>query len=219
MNRDHWIPPFAEVNPGYDLNASALLLTYCIGDDRDPDELIDVKASGDFQIDSTLRDEIRAILLDSADSLSADDLDVQETRIPGQGPGVAYQIEVWLQNPWVIGLSTNVIAAGIITGWKKLWQKYHHTVPPPPASADRYAPSPEQELASYAETLVTFNYSVVQGELTTLNVEITDAPSNLVFRGTADFSDANGRTFHVSIDQNTYGWRLTHIIREHPKPE
>jgi hypothetical protein len=36
--RRHQTPPWMEVNPDYDLDVSALMVTYCIGDDRDPDE-------------------------------------------------------------------------------------------------------------------------------------------------------------------------------------
>jgi hypothetical protein len=60
MRRDHPILPHWDVNPTYDFDAANLLLTYCIGDDTDPDEVIDIRARGDFRIDSALRDEIRA---------------------------------------------------------------------------------------------------------------------------------------------------------------
>src|ERR1700730_598197 len=64
MRRDHLIPPSAEVNPAYDLDATALLVAYYIGDDRDPDEVVAIVARGDFRIDTKLRDEIRAIPID-----------------------------------------------------------------------------------------------------------------------------------------------------------
>ncbi|MDT5233736.1 MAG: hypothetical protein QOJ56_2542 [Mycobacterium sp.] len=48
MRRDHLIPPSAEVNPAYDLDATALLVAYCIGDDRDPDEVVATVGAGRF---------------------------------------------------------------------------------------------------------------------------------------------------------------------------
>ena len=47
MRRDHPILPHWDVNPTYDFDAANLLLTYCIGDDTDPDEVIDIRARGD----------------------------------------------------------------------------------------------------------------------------------------------------------------------------
>jgi hypothetical protein len=141
VRRDHEIFSLAEINPRYDLDAKALLVTYCIGNDQDPDEVIDIQARGDFRIDDTLRNEIRAILLDLTDELSADDLDVQEAKISPQGTGMAYQFELWLQNPWVIGLSTNLIAIGILDGCKRLHDRFRRNTPPvPPAPVALYRP-------------------------------------------------------------------------------
>jgi hypothetical protein len=123
MRRDHPIFSLAEVNPGYDLDAKALLVTYCIGDDRDPDEVIDIQANGDFRIDDALREESRAILLGSTDELSADDLDVQEAKIPPQGTGIAYQFELWLQ-AFPPNIVAGLITAGILAGCAELRHKF-----------------------------------------------------------------------------------------------
>lgn len=215
MRRDHQILPFAQVNPDYDLDATALVLTYCIGDDRDPDEVIDVRANGDFRIDDTLRAEIRAILLDSADDLSADDLDVQETQIVPMGTGLAYQFELWLQ-----ALPPNIVAglivAGILTGCDRLKTRFRRPVSPT-ASTNTFALPPEQQLVGYAKILIAEHYAVQGDDLTSLNVEITESPSVLKFSGTADFSEAGGRAFHVIVDYDAHSWKQIRIVRKHPK--
>lgn len=58
----------------------------------------------------------------------------------------------------------------------------------------------------------------VQGNLTSLNVEVKESPSLLEFRGTADLSEEGGRSFHVIIDYNAYQSQLAHIIRKRPAP-
>jgi hypothetical protein len=225
MRRDHLIPPFAEVNPDYDLDVTALLISYCIGDDRDPDEVIDIKGPGDFRVDSKLRDAIRAIPLDSTDDLSTDDLDVQETRIPPQGPGMAYQIEVWLQNPWIVGVATNLVAAGIMAGCNKLWRTYRKTQPAEPNPGDAAAarthtyalPPPQQQLVDYAKSIVAQHYTI-DGDLTDINLSLSESSSEWKFRGTALLSANDGRTFEVSIDYDNDGLRQSRIVRKHSEP-
>jgi hypothetical protein len=177
--------------------------------------VIDLRTHGDFRIDSTLRDEIRAMPLDSADDLSADDLDVQETRIQPMGPGLAYVFEVWLQPP-TLNVAGTLIGAGILAGCKRLKTRFSRLVSPT-ASTNTYALPPEKNLPSRAKFIIGQHYTV-QGDLRTMNVEITDSPSLLEFSGTADFSEKGGRTFHVIIDHNAYRWKLTQIVRKHPEP-
>lgn len=215
MRRDHPIFSLSEVNPGYDLDAKALLVTYCIGDDRDPDEVIDIQANGDFRIDDALREEIRAILLDSTDDLSADDLDVQEAKIPPQGTGMAYQFELWLQNPWTVGLATNLIAAGILTGCNKLRQKYRRKAPPATPTTVKPVLSPEEMVIRYVQGVTSRHYQPNQ-TLTVLNFSVTERHSDLELSATVDLSEHDGRAFHVSIDYQARGWRLTHIVRTYP---
>jgi hypothetical protein len=211
MRRDHPIFSLAEVNPGYDLDAKALLVTYCIGDDQDPDEVIDIQASGDFRIDDTLRQEIRAILLDSADRLSADDLDVQEAKIPPQGTGMAYQFELWLQNPWVVGLATNAIWAGCAT----LRNKHRRKAPPATSPSVKPVLSPEELVIRYVQSVAGQHYRPNQ-TLTVLQFSVTERHSDSELSATVDLGEHDGRTFHVTIDYQARGWRLTHIVRKHP---
>jgi hypothetical protein len=217
VRRDHPIFSLSEVNPGYDLDAKALLVTYCIGDDRDPDEVIDIQANGDFRIDDALREEIRAILLDSTDELSADDLDldVQEAKIPPQGTGMAYQFEIWLQNPWTIGLATNLIAAGILKGSNTLRQKYRRNAPPATPPTVKPVLSPEENVIRYVQSVTGRHYQSNQ-TLTVLNFFVTERNSDLELSATVDLSEDDGRTFHVTIDYQGRSWRLTHIVRTYP---
>lgn len=211
MRRDHPIFVLAEVNPSYDLDAKALLVTYCIGDDQDPDEIIDIQASGDFRIDSALREEIRAILLDSADGLSADDLDVQEAKIPPQGTGMAYQFELWLQNPWVVGLATNAIW----TGCAALRNKYRRKTAPTTPPTVKPVLTTEETVIRYVQSVTGQHYSSKQ-TLTVLNFSVTERHSDLELSATVALAEHDGRTFHVSIDYQARGWRITHIVRQHP---
>jgi hypothetical protein len=216
MRRDHPLFSLAEVNPGYDLDAKVLLVTYCIGDDQDPDEVIDIEARGDFRIDATLRDEIRAILFDSTDDLSADDLYVREAKMPPQGTGMAYQFELWLQNPWTIGIATNLIAAGILTGCNKLRHKYRRKTPPAAPPTVKPVLSPEENVTRYVQSVTGRHYRPNQ-TLTLLNFSVTERHSDQELSATVDLSEHDGRTFHVSIDYQAHGWRLTHIVRKHPE--
>lgn len=185
--------------------------------------MIDLKGPGDFRIDSTLRDAIRAIPLDSTDDLSTDDLEVQETRIPAQGPGVGYQIEVWLQT-LPPDIAKGLIIAPVVAGWKKLWRKYRK---PPPAQSNppenapeqphTFTVPPQQQLVSYAKSVVAEHYTI-EGDLTDLNVNLSESPSGLKFSGTALLNANDGRTFEVRIDYDNDGLRQSRIVRKHPEP-
>lgn len=103
--------------PHQDRRASFLWVRYCIGDDHDPDEVVEVKGHGDFQIDSTLRADIRAI-----PPQAPDDDDVRETQIHPMGVAEPYLIDVWVQ---LQGLPANVIGSAIWDGWKTLGRAIH----------------------------------------------------------------------------------------------
>jgi len=213
VQRDRSVPHWWEVNPAHDFDATALVLTYCIGDDDDPDEVFDVRGRGDFRIDSTLRDELRQLLL--TNGLSVDDVDVRETRMPPQGTGMAAMFETWVQAmpPNITG---SIIGGAIMTGCAKLWNKYRQKVPPQQPSATPSI-SPEDLFEKHAGGIIAQHYSI--GEtLASLNLVITETHSAYDHSGTVDMCEHEGRIFHVDISSPVHGWRVVHIIRQHPEP-
>jgi hypothetical protein len=213
MQKDRPVPHWWEVNPAHDFDATALVLTYCIGDDRDPDEVLDIRGRGDFRIDSTLRDELRQIPL--TNGLSADDVDVQETRMPPQGIGMAAMFETWVQAmpPNIVG---SIVGGAIMTGCAKLWNKYRHKTPPQQPSATPSPIPPEELFSKHAGGVIAEHYSINEN-LTPLTLVITETHSAYEQSGTVEMYERNGRIFHVEISSPAEGWRVVHIIRQHPE--
>jgi hypothetical protein len=228
MRKDHplFTSPFREVNPHHDLDAFALLVSYCIGDDRDPDEVIDLNGPGEFHIDSTLRDAVRAIPVESTDHhLSTDDLDVEEVAIPAQGAGgIGYHIMVWLQT-LPPNIATGLVTTAIAAECSKLWRTYRKPRQAEPNSEGAAAapthkyvgPPPQQQLMNYAKALVDQHYTI-EGDLTEINVTLSETSSEWKFSGTALLSANDGRTFEVSIDYDNDGLNLYRVVRKHPEP-
>jgi hypothetical protein len=214
VQKDRDRPPWWEVNPAHDFDASALVLTFCIGDDRDPDEVFDIRGSGDFRVEAGLRDDVRQILLSLG--LTADELDVQETRMPPQGTGMAAMFETWVQAmpPNVLG---SVIGGAIMAGCAKLWNKYHKRTPAQqPQPTVTVSISPEDLFSKHAGGIIAQHYSINE-TLTDLNLVITQTYSPYSHSGSVDKCESTGRTFHVEISSPADGLRVTHIIREHPE--
>jgi len=214
MRRDHQIPPLGIVNPDYDFDAGVLLLTYCIGDDDDPDEVIDVHARGGFRVDAALRDEIRAIALTG---ISAGDVETQETRIPPQGTDLAAMFETWLTEPLTLNVAGSVIGGVILNGCAKLWQKHRRPAPPQQAPQTKPSISPEELFGKHAGGTVAQHYTTHE-TLTEVNLAITHTHSPYEHSGSVDLCERDGRTFHVDISSPVDGWRVTHIIRQRPTP-
>lgn len=117
MRRDEPITwPLGTVrNPDHDRDASLLWLRFCIGDENDPDEVIEIRAHGQYRIDGALRDEIRSLPLESAADLSPSDIEMRETQLHPQGVGEPYLIDVWVL---LQGLPANVVGSAIWDGCK-----------------------------------------------------------------------------------------------------
>jgi hypothetical protein len=188
------------------------VLTYCIGDDRDPDEVLDIRGRGDFRIDSTLRDELRQIPLTSG--LSTDDVQVQETRMPPQGIGMAAMFETWVQAmpPNIVG---SIVGGAIMAGCAKLWNRYRHKAPPQRPSSTSSMP-PEELFRKHAGGIIAQHYSIHE-TLVPLNLVITEMHSAYEHSGTVDMCERRGRIFHVEISSPAEGWRVVHIIRQRPE--
>jgi hypothetical protein len=164
-----------------------------------------------IRIDSTLRDEVRQLLL--TNGLSADDVDVQETRMPPQGAGMAAMFETWVQAmpPNVVG---SMIGGAIMTGCAQLWNKYRKTPPQQPSATPSIPP--EVLFSKHAGGRIAEHYSINE-TLEPLNLIITETHSANAHSGTVDMCERKGRTFHVEISSPAHGWSVVHIIREHPE--
>jgi hypothetical protein len=197
-------------NPDQDHDVTALVLRFCIGDDQNPDEIIDIRASGNFRIDDSLRAAIRAVPVDALEGLSPDDIDVRETELHPMGV-TAHLFDVWLQAQ-ALALPTNVIGAAIWDGCKQVWQKgaaamgYN-------AADDRFALPPEKAILVPAESALREDLDV-QGELTQISVNITDASSGFKFTGSVVLRAEDGRDFELSVDHDLH--RCT-TVRIRPK--
>jgi hypothetical protein len=122
MRKDKPYPfPFGvPANPNLDRDVTMLVLRICIGDDKDPDEIIDIRAHGNFRIDDSLRAAIRAAAVDSIGGLSADDVDVRETELHPMG-ATAHLFDIWVQAQ-AMNVPASVIGAAIWDGFKQIWE-------------------------------------------------------------------------------------------------
>jgi hypothetical protein len=97
-------------------------------------------------------------------------------------------------------------------------QKAPRQIPPEytaSATCTRSALSPEEVVIRYAQSITGRHYQPHQ-ELRLLNFTITERLSDLDLSATLDLVETDGLTFHVSIDYQAHGWRVTHIIRQRP---
>lgn len=218
MEKDRERPHWWEANPAHDFDATTLVLAFCIGDDRDPDEVFDIRGHGEFRVEAKLRDDVRQILL--SHGLSADDVDVQETRMPPQGIGMAAMFETWVQAmpPNIVG---SMIGGAITTGCAKLWNKYRRNTPaqqssatPPPPTVTSSIP-PDELFTKHAGGRIAEHYSINEN-LKSLNLVITETHSAYSHSGTVDMCESSGRTFHVEISSPADGLVVVHIVRQHP---
>ena len=85
---------------------------------------------------------------------------------------MAAMFETWLQNPWTVGLATNVITTGILTGSAKLWNKYHRKTPTQRPSVTPSI-SPEELFSTRAGSTIVQHYSIYE-TLMPLNLVVTE---------------------------------------------
>jgi hypothetical protein len=90
---------------------------------------------------------------------------------------MAAMFETWLQNPWTVGLATNVITTGILTGSAKLWNKYHRKTPTQRPSVTPSI-SPEELFSTRAGSTIVQHYSIYE-TLMPLNLVVTEDTSTL----------------------------------------
>jgi hypothetical protein len=218
MRRDEPSVPWPfgiPATPDQDRDASFLWVRYCIGDELDPDQVIEVKAPGPFRIDNSLRDEIQAVL---PAALHADDL--RETQIRPMGVGEPYLIDVWVTGI-LVGLATHAIW----DQWKSLATKIGRPVSRTESNAGEFdadqlrkqTAMAEQQLLGNAKGLAMQHYPTLQGVLTPLSTTIKQLRSASSFSGTAVLRDEGGSTFTVIMDYDLHGWTMDQITRSYPE--
>jgi hypothetical protein len=146
--QDPALAPGVSESPGGDLDATFLWLRFRIGDENDPDDVIEIKVSGDFRIDDALRDEIRSLPLKSDADLTADDVEMRERQIRPMGTGQPIWFDILVQAQ-MQGLPANAVGAAIWDGCKALVRRLRSESTTAEIDADQahtYAPPPEQQL-------------------------------------------------------------------------
>lgn len=207
-------PGHVQIDPNYDVETPHLRVRYCIGDEDNPDEVLDLNAGGGFfLIDDTVRDEVRALSVDSAD------LHVREAHL--QPFGVAsYWIDVWLT-----GVGVSLVSDIAWAQLHRLKRRFGPNSRTPFNAAEfdeiqarDHTQLAEQKTLAYARAKVAEHYTV-NGTLTALGVEIKEMNSTSEFSGTAVLRDDGGSTFTVIAEFDGGGsWIASRIIRSYPAP-